>query len=335
MHTNWAAVERAPSTFLVLRYCSAAWLERALPALRRHAVDEGELDRALAAIDARLEGGPAPDEVLPDRIALAAFVAGELAAAILSGAATQQRDEQLLRIRRLRIALPWAARALGLPAPDGRFGHVGIESLTMGADAGRIEESEWHEKVEEVLIDAYLGHDDPRAQSGKSGDEAEWRWSRELVLDAFAGDGTVLDVGCANGYLMESLHRWAAERNRVVEPYGLEISARMAALARRRLPHWAERIFVGNALDWKAPRRFDVVHTGLDYVLPNRRRRLVQHLLADVAAPGGSVVIRAERAVDGVSTPADQLRALGFDPTPIEAVHPSTGERRVTAWVRR
>ena len=60
---------------------------------------------------------------------------------------------------------------------------------------------------------------------------------------------------------MESMAAWAG-----VEPYGLEISPELAELARRRLPQWADRIWVGNAPTWTPPRRFDVVRTGLDYV---------------------------------------------------------------------
>jgi hypothetical protein len=334
--TGWSEVARDPSPFLALRLCSAEWLERSLPALRRAGDDDRDLDVALQALSARLGGGPLPDEVLPDRPALAATTAGRLAATIRFGDAPEGEDARRLAIRRLRIALPWAARALGLPAPDPLYARVGIESLTMGADLGRVDEPSWFERVEEVLIDAYLSTDDPRNQSGKSGDEVDWRWSRELVLDTFEGDGSLLDVGCANGYFMESIDRWARERGRVVEPYGLEISARMAALARTRLPRWADRIWVGNALDWKPPRRFDVVHTGLDYVLPDRRRRLVRHLLDHAVAPGGRVVIRAERAVAGVATPADQLQALGLVISgTAQAVHPRSGQLRVTAWISR
>lgn len=333
---SWSALADDPTLFLALRFCSASWLAQALPGLREHALDEGEIDRGLAAIDERLAGGPLPDEALPGRVALATFVAGTLAAEIREGAVLERRAEQLLRIRRLGIALPWAARALGLPPPDASYAQIGFESLTMGADAGRIDEAQWHAKVEEVVIDAYLASDDPRVQSGKSGDEKAWRWARELVLDALEADGSILDVGCANGYLMESLHRWAAERGRVVEPYGLEISARMAALARRRLPHWDDRIFVGNAIDWTPPRRFDVVHTGLDYVLPHRRRKLVRRLLDRAVAPGGALVLRPERADADSPTPADELRALGFEVSgTAEATHPRTGDRRVTAWIRR
>jgi hypothetical protein len=75
---------------------------------------------------------------------------------------------------------------------------------------------------------------------------------------------------------MECVVRWSSHR---IEPYGLEISPELAALARSRLPHWADRIFVGNALTWAPLQRFTFVRTGLDYVPPPRRPNLVAHLL--------------------------------------------------------
>jgi SAM-dependent methyltransferase len=104
-------------------------------------------------------------------------------------------------------------------------------------------------------------------------------------------DGAFLDVGCANGFLMESVRAWGIEDGYEIRPYGLEISPELAALARRRLPRWADRIFVGNAREWNAGRRFDFVRTGLDYVPPTRRRELVEHLLEHVVAPGGRLIV--------------------------------------------
>ncbi len=86
---------------------------------------------------------------------------------------------------------------------------------------------------------------------------------------------TFLDIGCANGLLMESMARWGD-----IEPYGLEISSELAAVARIRLPQWAHRIWVGNALEWDPPHRFDIVHTNVDYVPVPRRPALVKHLLS-------------------------------------------------------
>src|SRR5260221_14485281 len=94
---------------------------------------------------------------------------------------------------------------------------------------------------------------------------------------------------------MESVRRWGIERAIDVEPYGLDISWRLAALARQRLPHWADRIWVGNVAEWTPPRRFDVVHTGIDYVPQDRQRQLLGRLLGEFVVPGGRVVLRAPR----------------------------------------
>ena len=67
------------------------------------------------------------------------------------------------------------------------------------------------------------------------------------------------------------------------------------ALARQRLPEWADRIWVGNVMEWTPPRRFDVVHTGIDYVPRDRRRDLLKRVLRDLVEPGGRIVLRANR----------------------------------------
>ncbi|MEJ7654831.1 MAG: class I SAM-dependent methyltransferase, partial [Chloroflexia bacterium] len=100
------------------------------------------------------------------------------------------------------------------------------------------------------------------------GSVADWTYKRGLIADAVNRSGSFLDGGCASGYLMETMHEWCGERGYAIEPYGLDISPELADLARRRLPQWEDRIFVGNAIDWTPPQRFDFVRTGLDYVPP-------------------------------------------------------------------
>jgi hypothetical protein len=188
-----------------------------------------------------------------------------------------------------------------------------------------------------VIGDAFLAESDPRAQSGKSGDEEEWRWARELALDALpAGDGPfhVLDVGSANGYLMESFVRWGRERRLAITPHGLDISARLATLARRRLPAYAARIAVGNVLDWSPPRRYDLVHTALDYVPPARRRESIERVQRDLLAPNGRIVLRGERVRPGEPDLREQVAALGLSiGGVIERKHPRSSELRRTVWI--
>src|SRR5207253_1317119 len=72
-------------------------------------------------------------------------------------------------------------------------------------EEGEIDEGEWFRRCQAVIVPAYLSSDDPRRQSGKNGDEAAWQESRRPIVEALDRNGSFLDVGCANGYLMESI----------------------------------------------------------------------------------------------------------------------------------
>ena len=140
----------------------------------------------------------------------------------------------------------------------------------------------------EVYEEHYLASDDPRRQSGFGGDEERWEAARRPIVQAIDRPGSFLDVGCANGYLLESLVCWSPHP---IEPYGLDFSARLVELARSRLPQWEDRFFVGDALEWEPPHRFDFVRTELVYAPKERRRELVERLLERAVAPGGLLIV--------------------------------------------
>lgn len=191
-----------------------------------------------------------------------------------------------------------------------------LEQLERALEAGTISEDDWYQEVAAVITPAYLAGDNPRAQSGHSGDDTQWTHARSLIVDAIDHDGTFLDVGCASGYLMECMQRWARERGRVLEPWGLDIAPELAELARGRLPHWAGRIWTGNVISWQPPMRFDFVRTGLEYVPARRQQELVKWLLGAFVKPDGRLIVGthneelAELHQD-VSL-AGQLEAWGF-----------------------
>jgi SAM-dependent methyltransferase len=150
-----------------------------------------------------------------------------------------------------------------------------VAAFDAAYERGELDDDGWHAATAGLVVPAYLAARTAEGGSGSSRDEAGWEYARSLIADAVEPGQTFLDIGCANGLLMESMARWGA-----VVPYGLEISPELAELARRRLPEWADRIWVGNALAWEPPHRFDVVRTGIDYVPAPRRRQLVEHLLS-------------------------------------------------------
>jgi hypothetical protein len=81
-----------------------------------------------------------------------------------------------------------------------------------------------------ALPEAYLRHTDPIRQSGFGGGAERWRLEREPILEGIDRSGSLLDIGCANGYLLECLVSWGRERHVELEPYGLDISQDLISL---------------------------------------------------------------------------------------------------------
>jgi SAM-dependent methyltransferase len=151
---------------------------------------------------------------------------------------------------------------------------------------------------------AYLGTDDPRAQSGFHGTAERWEAARRPIVEAIDRPGTFLDVGCANGLFMESVAEWSAFE---IEPYGVDFAPGLVDLARNRLPHWAGRIWVGDAASWQPPLTFDFVHV-----------RLEIGSLDSVLKFGNRLIVSSDGSFRRPDSPraepvAERLRELGLD----------------------
>jgi SAM-dependent methyltransferase len=167
----------------------------------------------------------------------------------------------------------------------------------------------------EALGSSLLQEEDPIRQSGFGGGPERWRAEREPILDGVDEDGTFLDIGCANGYLLECLVAWARERGAELDPHGLDRSAGLVGLARERLPAFASQLFVGNAWSWESPRRFRYVYTLDDCVPPEYLSRYVRRILGSMVEPAGRLILGAYGSRSRGIPPSDVegfLRALGL-----------------------
>jgi hypothetical protein len=150
---GWPTVAADPEPFLRLRLCSERWLDEALPALREAeaaapldgdalvhldvrsdniCLREGRailvdwnwahignplIDVAAWLASLRAEGGPAPEEVSVEAGVFAPFFAGFWAAHAGQPPIPHAPRVREIQLAQLRVALPWAARTLGLPEP--------------------------------------------------------------------------------------------------------------------------------------------------------------------------------------------------------------------------
>lgn len=151
--SNWQQVREDPAPFLRLGLCSAAWLQSSLPTLiaaadgapiageslvhldvrsdnicfrdglavlidwNHAAVANADLDLAAWLPSLHAEGGPPPEATLPAAPELAAWVAGFFCSRAGGPDMPEAPHVRPLQRMQSRTALPWAARALGLPSP--------------------------------------------------------------------------------------------------------------------------------------------------------------------------------------------------------------------------
>ena len=125
----------------------------------------------------------------------------------------------------------------------------------------------YFDAVRTAIAEYYLADpSNPYQQSGRSSGPERWKETRHCILQAVHRDGDFLDIGCANGLLLESLIGWAAERSLSIRPHGIDFVPELVELARRRLVRHAGSFEVANAFYWTPTRQFDFVRTNLDYV---------------------------------------------------------------------
>ncbi|HWO08089.1 MAG TPA: hypothetical protein VNN80_01375, partial [Polyangiaceae bacterium] len=238
---GWLNVERDPAPFLALGLCSVGWLQAALPSLlvaqdlawlggselvhgdlrsdnlcfhadRVVLVDwnaarrgNHSFDLAALAPSCRLEGGPLPERLVPGEGALAALQSGYFAAHAGLRPIVDAPRVRHIQLRQLRIALPWAARVLGLPAPDLAWPERARARLDAALEEGELDEGRWFEAVEEVVGDAHLASADERVPAGAPADAALLRAADELVLDASGDLGrrrALLVIGAASAWAL-------------------------------------------------------------------------------------------------------------------------------------
>lgn len=211
----------------------------------------------------------------------------------------------------------------------------------------------WFDSNRAVLETAYLQGRAPWQQSGfglRSGrTEHAWEALRRPVVDCLldalppalrAEPVHFLDIGCANGYLLECGVEWGAAAGVSLVPWGLDLSDKLVALARQRLPMYADHLFTGNAWTWTPPRRFDALRTELVYVPEPLRQRYVGRLLGEFLVDGGMLLVAEYqgRTPDGEVTTLnvdDTLRGWGYSLAATRSGTLDGVERTRIAAVRR
>lgn len=91
-------------------------------------------------------------------------------------------------------------------------------AYTQRTDITHEELPQWFATVCDFLQAAYVTADTPWQQSGKGSSYEEWVRLRVPLAELITTDGTFLDVGCANGFLLDCLLQWTSAKKHHTYP---------------------------------------------------------------------------------------------------------------------
>jgi SAM-dependent methyltransferase len=159
----------------------------------------------------------------------------------------------------------------------------------LGSDAPR---GEYFEALRAAVAEHYRAEPgNPYRESGRSSGAARWEETRRCIAEAVDRDGHFMDVGCANGLLLETLARWCLDKGISITPYGLDFVPELVSLARARHPAQRDSFEVANAWDWEPRRRYDYVRISIEIVPAADRAELVRRVQARAVADAGRLIV--------------------------------------------
>jgi hypothetical protein len=181
----------------------------------------------------------------------------------------------------------------------------------------------------------------------KGSDYSEWEAKRKFIVTAIDVDGSLLDVGCANGFLLMSLKAWSQHN---LECYGIDIREDLVEDARALFPGQEGNFSASDVRDFAQfgidsfPKSFDYIFwnflgswdisedvwsTTFHRLLAKTRRRLIVGLYGSNDWVKNSLRWRSER--ENLILRLDSFRKSGIEFTGYELN--ANGFNNIIAWI--
>lgn len=165
----------------------------------------------------------------------------------------------------------------------------------MMADEEIIGNQQYSEEFKKILsnpelLQKYL------QESHVSFDLKRWKQGRKFIADVIDRDGPVLDIGCANGFLLRCLQEWTGRGNKLI-PYGIDTNPEHIKQAKELFPQNQGNFFEGSVeglVRQDSPIKFPTVYWNVwdNYDFSERERiDVLKGVIDKVLAPEGRLIL--------------------------------------------
>ena len=161
-----------------------------------------------------------------------------------------------------------------------------------------------------------------------------WEHGRRFIAQAINKDGSFLDYGCANGFLLRSLQEWSPSK---INVYGMDIDPKAVKDGQQLFPsiqnHFTTPEELNNNPEY--PREFDMVYWNVwddwDFKDPHRGQEDLLKKLLKATNKGARLIPGFYNTREANSKTIEQLQKLGYKFSGI-LENPSGGQEMI-AWM--
>jgi SAM-dependent methyltransferase len=178
-------------------------------------------------------------------------------------------------------------------------------------------------------------------------DYQTWEDKRKFIVQSFNSDGTILDIGCANGFFLDSIREWSQYD---LIPYGIDIEEKFIIEAKELYPEYSTHFAtldvrnIKHLASFGMPEKYDFIFWNFlgkwnifdqewidcaNIILSMATRRLVIGFYGSNNFPYDSQEWHTER--ERIQTRAENFKKAGFDISG-SALNP-TRFNQVIAWI--
>lgn len=142
----------------------------------------------------------------------------------------------------------------------------------------------------------------------------DWQKGRKLIAEALHKDGTILDYGSANGFLLRSLQEWSPHN---LNPYGIEREEDRVEAAQRLFPETPEHFLTPKDYEkgpHSFPERFDFVFWNVwdNWELNSSQQIDTLKTLFSKVEEGGRLILGLYSGREANEEKIKRLERLGF-----------------------